>query len=828
MNTIHPNHYQITLYPNLSSFSFSGSVIIDFDAAERIDQITLNILELAIWQCQISRDGQYRDCRFSVDPEKEQLWINLPEPVDEHIRLKITYEGKINDQMAGFYRSRYINDDGTETHIAVTQFQESDARRAFPCVDHPFEKATFEIEMVIDEHLSAISNDIVREEKRIGDQKKSIRFRQTPRMSTYLVFWGIGTFDRIIDTVDTRVAVATLPGKTAYGVFGVTIGRKALRFCEDFFKVPYPLPKVDLIAVPDFAFGAMENWGAITFRENLLLHYPESTSKAGEQRICEVVAHETVHQWFGNLVTPLDWKYLWLNESFATYFSYRVVDAYHPEMEIWGQFILGHTNRAMSRDALIDTQPIEISGGDHVVINASTAPIIYSKGGSILRQIEGYLGEKKFQNGLHHYLTHHAYQCTSSKDLWASFEAISDKPITTLMKNWIEQPGYPVIEVKKQGKDLILTQKRFTYLPNESSQTWIIPISIRFFSKDGNSRKIEMLMENPVARIPLEPDVTAWKINDGHTGFYHVAYHDFDNLDSLGNIVSKMAIIPEDRWGLQNDLFSMVRSNRVSISQYLKFLENYEMEDAFLPLSGIAENLYLSFNIMDDYGKKEISDFGRKFFGKILERIGLKPIDKEPVSISVLREQVIWHAVIYGHENSRNFAVNQFLRLVDGKEVHPDIQKCVFQVGALVKGKEAFTWMKKRFYESESEHERMNLLAGFACFSTFDLIQESLRFTLDQVPSRNKYIPIAAMGSNWFAIPLLWKWYKDHIKELETMHPLHYERVITGIIPTAGMEDPADVHGFFTNYLKQKDLAGDAIKLAMEKLQVNLQMRNAI
>ncbi len=263
----------------------------------------------------------------------------------------------------------------------------------------------------------AISNGAIEEEAPLDNGKKRITFEQTPKMSTYLVFFGVGEFEFTLDTEDPRVRVATLPGMKPYATFGLEFGRKSLAFSEAYYGVPYPLPKMDLIAIPDFAFGAMENWGAITFRENLLLHYPEITSKSGEERICEVIAHEIAHQWFGNLVTPADWKYLWLNESFATYFGYGIVDHYYPQWETWQQFLWGSTGSAMARDALLENFAIEIPGGDHVVINVSTAPIIYSKGGSILRQVEGYIGAENFQKGLQDYLKTFEYDNAASQDL---------------------------------------------------------------------------------------------------------------------------------------------------------------------------------------------------------------------------------------------------------------------------------------------------------------------------------------------------------------------------------------------------------------------------
>lgn len=390
MNGIKPEHYALQIRPDLSNFSFSAQATIRLTAAQPVSDLTLNAKDLAVWSCRLLTDGQYKECRFSMDPSGETMDIDFPEKMEGAITVQIDYEGKINDLMAGFYRSRYV-EAGADQYIAVTQFQESDARRVIPCMDNPLHKATFDIEMIVDEKLEAISNEVVVEKKQLGNGKKRIKFRKTPTMSTYLVFLGIGKFDFVRNTRDPRVSVVTLPSQTRYADFGAEFGQKALGYCEQYFQIPYPLPKMDLIAVPDFAFGAMENWGAITFRENLLLFYPGTTSKAGEQRICEVIAHEIVHQWFGNLVTPSDWKYLWLNESFATYFAYRVVDHYYPEWDTWGQFLTGQTDVALSRDQLTDTQSIEIPGGGQVMINVSTAPIIYSKGGSILRQVEGYV-----------------------------------------------------------------------------------------------------------------------------------------------------------------------------------------------------------------------------------------------------------------------------------------------------------------------------------------------------------------------------------------------------------------------------------------------------
>ena len=285
-------------------------------------------------------------------------------------------------------------------------------------------------------------------------------------MSTYLLFFGVGPFEIHVDSLDPRVRAVCLPGTGDQTTFGRTFGRKALAYGEDYYAIDYPLTKMDLIAVPDFAFGAMENWGAITFRENLLLHVPGVTSREAEARICEVIAHEITHQWFGNLVTPEQWKYLWLNESFATYFGFGMVDHHHPDWKIWHQFVRSQTETALTRDALHETFAIEMPGDAQVAITTSTAPIIYSKGGSILRQLEAWIGPDHFQAGLRRYLTDFAYGCAASHHLWESLSAASGMPVAELMRNWVTQPGFPVITAERANHTLTLRQQRFTYLPN--------------------------------------------------------------------------------------------------------------------------------------------------------------------------------------------------------------------------------------------------------------------------------------------------------------------------------------------------------------------------
>lgn len=824
MTTLKPLHYRINIVPDLNSFKFQGEATIRFQADDPLDTISLNILELAIWQCRLRKEDDWLTLSFEVEPSREMLHVRLPEALQGEVELQIDYEGLVNDQMAGFYRSRFTKDDQIR-YIAVTQFQESSARQAFPCLDHPLHKAVFELEMTVPADLQVLANTLPVSEEVLEGGARKVLFAPTPRMSTYLVFFGLGQFELVQDNQDERVRLAHLPGLAHTTELGLTFGRKALQFCEQYYDLDYPLPKMDLIGVPDFAYGAMENWGAITFRENLLLQFPELTSKTGIQRICEVIAHEIAHQWFGNLVTPADWKFLWLNESFATFFGYGVVAHYEPQWQVWHQFLHNETATALARDGLEETFAIEIPGGDHVVINSSTAPIIYNKGASILRMIQGQIGQDNYRQGVRNYLKEHQYECARSHHLWEAFEGASDQPITAMMKSWIGQPGHPLITADRQGDTLMLRQQRFTYLDASSDQTWTVPITVSFWSSDGRRQDQTEIMADSTITLDLPSGTDVYKLNIDQTGFYRVCYADTDNLANLGRCIQNQTMGPEDRWGIQNDLFALVRQGRVPMADYLAYLSYFDQEQEYLPLISISGHLYQAMLTTPADRRPDIAAYGRALAQRVLERIGYAPASEDLQTTAMLREQLLWQAVLWGADQATDFAVQQFKDLMAGQNVHADIAKAVMQSAAWTQGADALTWLFQRFGESPSEHERLNILAALGAFDRWELTEKALAFTLEKVPPRNRFIPIAAAAVNPAAQPHLWDWYQTHLATLEGFHPLLYERVITSIWPYGGLDREDEVHSFGQNYIQTHPNLADAVKLALENLEINSNFR---
>ena len=828
-DSVNADTYALTIEPDLDRFTFSGTVTVDLTAARATDAVRLDAAELAVWQCLLAgktADATPETCSFTLDPVGEKLTVHLPRQVSGPFQLTIEYSGKINDRMAGFYRSRIQAEDAPD-HIAVTQFQESDARRAFPCVDHPAKKAVFTVSMIVPAGLSAISNTDVETTIDLEDGRQKVTFEATPRMSTYLLFFGVGPFEIHTDTQDPRVRAVCLPGMGAQTVFGRDFGRKALAYGESYYAIDYPLSKVDLIAVPDFAFGAMENWGAITFRENLLLHVPGVTSREGEGRICEVIAHEIAHQWFGNLVTPEDWRYLWLNESFATYFGYGMVDHYHKDWEIWQQFVRSQTETALARDALEETFAIEMPGDAQVAITTSTAPIIYSKGGSILRQLEAWIGPDHFKAGLRQYLNRFTYGCAASHHLWESLADASGMPVDRLMQNWVTQPGFPLITARRNGDRLTVSQKRFRYLPGEDDQTWMVPLTVTTYGPEGTTETRSIIFDDAKTDIPLPPEVKAYKLNAEQTGFYHVAYADAQNLERLGVMVADRTLSTMDGWGLQNDLYALVKSGSATMPAFLRLADNYTGETDYLPLSSLDSHLFEAFMLLEGEIRQQIAQTTDRLADAALAAIGDVPAANESQTRAMLRDGLMVHGALMGNRRILEFLTGQFGNFLKGREIAPDIFRAVMTAGAVTGDQTALTTMINRLESSRVEHERMTLVAALGSFSQWPLLEKALDYALERVPDRIRFMPLVAAAGNPVAGNRLWDWFEGHVGRMGNMHPLLFERVVAAFVPGPGLGDPQRTMAFCKAMLEKQPRLKDVLALSLERLAINAAFRQS-
>ena len=571
--TVQPLKYALTLTPDLDSFSFAGEETIEIQVTEATSSIAVNAIEIDILEARLALENgaSLTAQNIALDEEMETASFAFGQEIPPgNATLYIKFNGTLNDQLRGFYRSQYTDPEGEQRYLATTQFEATDARRAFPCWDDPAVKATFDVTLVVPSDLVAISNTLIVSETPVEGDAKIVRFAETPKMSTYLLAFIVGDFASVEERAPngTLVRVWATRGKEEQGRFAVENAVGLLNYFNSYFGIPYPLEKLDHIAVPDFAAGAMENWGAITYRETALLYDPENSSAATRQRIMEVVSHEMAHMWFGDLVTMEWWDDLWLNESFASWMGDKAVDHQYPEWNMWTQFVFQDTNSGLSLDGLRNSHPIEARVENPAQIRELFDAISYSKGGATLRMLETFLGEETFQKGLHGYLSANQYANARTEDLWAALEEASGQPVTAIMNTWVKQMGYPVLQAEthrhEDARHIGLNQRRFLYdhLLDEGEEDptlWQVPVSV---AKAGDSDTVSLLMDQRDADVEVDKDAGSegWvKVNSGQTGFYRVNYSPED-WSRLQGAVEALELPAIDRLGLQNDAYAMVRA----------------------------------------------------------------------------------------------------------------------------------------------------------------------------------------------------------------------------------------------------------------------------
>ena len=574
-----PSRYDLRLEPDLAVASFSGEATIALTVKQTTKTIQLNAVDLVIESATIEGvKGQTFTASVELEPDTQRAKLTVGEPIPPgECRLHLSFHGKLNDQLRGFYRSTYKDATGARQSLAATQFEATDARRAFPCWDEPDFKAVFATTLVVDPRLTAVSNTSVIAES-IENNKKVIQFAETINMSTYLVAFVVGQIEatppRFVGRTPLRLW--TVPGKHSLTSFGHDIAVASLAFFEDYYGVPYPGDKLDLLAIPDFASGAMENLGAITFRETALLVDQRTGTHAELERVADVVAHENAHMWFGDLVTMSWWNGLWLNEAFATFMEMLAVDAWKPEWKRWESFAVAR-GAAFSVDGLVSTRPIEYPVRAPKDADAMFDILTYEKGASVLRMLEQHIGPTIFRDGVRQYLRTHAYGNADTKDLWTALGAVARQPVPELMDGWIFQPGFPLVTAEVQGNQLRLSQRRFTYITEASTagQLWHIPVQIRL-TIGGRTEHRRLVLTERETSIDLPAGVTSILVNEGGHGFYRVRYQEMLLQQLLDQGLERLAAI--ERFALVSDAWATTVAGSMPLADYLQLTAHFKSE----------------------------------------------------------------------------------------------------------------------------------------------------------------------------------------------------------------------------------------------------------
>ncbi len=793
-----PVNYTLEFEPIFKNFTFNGKETITVECKESVNSITLHCAEIKIRSCYVRHDGISEKAVTKTDVKKEELTILIKNKIKGVVLIEIDFIGELNDRLLGFYRSQY-KQNGKTKYLATSQFEASDARRAFPCWDEPKAKATFDISIIAENKFTAISNMPVISKKKIKN-KTIYKFAKTPAMSTYLVYLAVGEFEYLTGKIGKiQVRVITTKGNKSKGKYSLELGKKLLLSYEKYFGIKYPLPKLDLIAIPDFAAGAMENWGAITFRETILLYDPKTSSTRTKQYIAEVISHEIAHQWFGNLVTMKWWNDLWLNESFATFMATKFVDKFYPEWDLWNQFVEDAMNTAMGLDSLKNTHPIDVKVNSTSEIREIFDAISYDKGGCVLRMLEHYVGESNFQKGLKQYLADFKYKNAEGQDLWDAIGKISKMPVRAMVLTWLKQPGFPVVEIEKQNSTLHLKQRRYVLESDKKSNKglWTIPLSIGL--KEESSQK---LFTKKSMSVKLPKDSIGFVANFGRKGFYRVKYDEGILLD-LKMLVDQKQIPPIDRWAIQNDLFSLCISGDQTVRNYLDFSDAYYDEDSYLASVNVAHNLTsLYFRVFGEDFSDEIRNYAINYLKKILYDLGWTPKKTDKHTDAMMRGFAIFtlgkldddEVIIESENRYREFLKNP-------SSLPPDLIEPVCSVVAWNGNSKTHEELTKLYRNAKTMEEKLRFLGAMCSFKDEKLLLKSLNFSQTfEVRSQNMQLPIMKVAANPYGKKILWPWLKTNWTKLSKKvgrgNPL-FNRIVASISSIADDSMEKEIRQFF-------------------------------
>ncbi|KAI6191934.1 Aminopeptidase [Aphelenchoides bicaudatus] len=683
-----PDRYKIHLKPCLKTFECPGHVDINLELTEKTNFVKLHsAVDLHKINVTLENGKEFNNLKFNVDKKWRTVKIDLPLEVEpqKNVTLSIDFKAEISSYLRGFYRSAYKDKNGQEKFLASTQFESDSANYAYPCFDEPIYKSVFDIELEVDETLTALSNMNIIDEKKSADGKKLVKFATTPVMSTYLVAFIVGDFEYIETTYGKKnipVRIYTLPGKSEQGQFSLEVAKKSMEWYEDWFDYESPLPKVDLIAIPDFSMGAMENWGLVTFREIRLL-VDKDTSHRMKALNALVVAHELAHFWFGNLTTMTWWGDLWLKEGFASFMEYFFCQVNYPELKTHIDYLNDVVADGMGEDSLKSSHKIEVDINDPSELTSIYDAITYEKSNSIIRMLFNYLGEETFRAGLRLYVKRIAYKNAVTTDLWQALSDASNQDIGKLMSSWTSQVGYPLVNVEEErlgdGKRrLRLKQTRFLADGSTDNQTWQIPITI-IKESDPSKPFHKFLMTDRSQEVVIEVPDNEWiKINSEFSGFYRVQYSD-EMLKPLLSAVQTRKLGVLDRFNLSSDLSALVKASKIPASQFFALIAASVNEDECLIWRLLTAGIRVFSNVFgrNDPALKEKLD---SFICNTLEPVANNLEKIHIVHLCADLFWALWLTPITSPPIEK--ALKLFEDFSNGKTLHPDLRSVAFDAYA--------------------------------------------------------------------------------------------------------------------------------------------------
>ena len=769
-----PTNYVLELTPDIEAARFSGRALITLDVREDVTAIQFNAIDLELSSITVTDGrGQIQTPTAELDTTFERATLHLTSPLSAGAAtLAVEFQGELNDKLVGFYKSTYVDQGGVTQSIATTQMEATDARRAFPCWDEPTFKATFDVTLNVPSALKAYSNSPIVAERDNGDGTRRVTFGPTMKMSSYLVAFVVGPFEETptVDVLGTPLRVVYPVGKGHLANFALEVGTFALQYLSDYFAIPYPGDKLDLVAIPDFAFGAMENLGCVTFRETALLVDPTTASLAELERIADVISHEIAHMWFGDLVTMAWWEGIWLNEAFATFMEIICVEHFRPQWKKWLSFTT-FRDQALQIDGLHSTRAIEYEVVAPTEMRGMFDLLTYEKGGAVLRMLEQYLGADVFRDGIRRYLQVHAYGNTVTTDLWDALETVSGQPVREMMNTWILQGGHPLVSYENGT----LTQQPFAYRASKGSASaigtnWLTPIQTR--RVNGGPPTKHLLGKDPIAVSDDGPVV----VNAGGWGVFRTKYGSAE-LAAVAADLSKLDEI--ERTVLVADAWAALFANQIRWTDFVQLAKGLTTQDEPATWNTIAQAVDFASRAANDEQRERLAVTVREIFAPQLARLGWTPRDGESELAAQVRAIAIGILGTHGHdaqvraEAQRLFAANT----LDG-----DIARAVLRVVADTDRPGDYEIFLDRFRAAASPQEQQRYQWGLADFSNVTSALDAAEKCFSEFRGQDGPGVLGFLERNRVTGPAVWTYITSRWDEaIATFPPNVHSRMIIGV-----------------------------------------------
>ncbi len=816
-----PRRYVLRLEPDLEGFTFEGTVGIDIDVVESVAEIVLNAAELDITGGDLNGEAV---AGIDYDPEHERAVLRLDEPFGPgQATLNLSFTGTLNDQLRGFYRSTFTDTGGNERVIATTQFESTNARRAFPCWDEPHLKAVFEVSLVVPDGLMAVSSGAETGSKVIDGGRRKISFAPTMVMSTYLLAFVVGPLEATepVEVNGTPLRIVHPVGKGNLTEFALDAAAFAIEFFEDYFAIDYPGDKLDLVAIPDFAFGAMENMGCVTFREVLLLLDPDTSTQQERQTAADVIAHELAHMWFGNLVTMKWWNGIWLKEAFATFCELLAVDAYRPDWKRWLSFGLSRA-AAFDVDALASTRAIEYPVASSDDAEGMYDLLTYEKGAATVRMLEQHLGADAFRDGVRHYLRRHSHANTETHDLWDALAESTGEPAREVMDSWIFQGGHPVVTVAT-GDDpetITLTQERFRYDGQPDKTRWQVPVVVSTGTNSKTRAQTEqLLLDDPVKLSSTGSD---WvMVNPTADGFYRVAYQ--------GDLLSRLLgedgpdLDPLQRYVLVDDQWALTVGGRNDVASYLRFAEQMAAgEDDLAVWRKLAGTLATLDHLVPDEARAGLNVRVRGLAAPALQQLGWAPSPGEDERARELRGILVRTLALCGDDRD---AVARCRELMAADGTDPALAAAAVAVVAATGERADYENILDRFRHAPTPQLELRYLMALTGFDDPDLMDLTLAATLDgTVRTQDGGFVIRGCLENRNHGPQAWAFTTEHWDDINQKLPSQaIPRMLGGIGALSTPDLASSIRSFLDNHpVPQGSLI---VAQHLERLDINVDLR---